>query len=60
MQISNAQVSQQFQRVHPQTTSVEGTASEETNESASTKAEELQKSAVAQSTGIGVSLDTKI
>jgi hypothetical protein len=60
MQISNVQASQQLQRVQSQNTGVEGSASEEANESASAKAQEAQKIAVAKSTGIGVNLDTKI
>jgi hypothetical protein len=60
MQISNLQANQQFQRLQLQTKGVEGSASEEANESASERAAESQKKAVAQSTGVGVNLDTKI
>lgn len=58
MQISSVQGGKQLQQLQ-QTAKVEGSASEEANESASEKATELQKKAVAQSTGVGVNLDTK-
>jgi hypothetical protein len=59
MQIaSNVHANQQLQQLQ-QTAKVQGSASEEANESASEKATELQKKAVAQSTGVGVNLDTK-
>jgi hypothetical protein len=60
MQISNLQANQRFQSVQAQTKGVEGSASEEANESSSERAAEAQKKAIAQSTGVGVNLDTKI
>jgi hypothetical protein len=58
MQISSVQAGQQLQQLQ-QTAKVQGSPSEEANESASEKATELQKKAIAQSTGVGVNLDTK-
>jgi hypothetical protein len=58
MQISNVQAGQQLQQLQ-QTAKVQGSSAEEANESASEKAAEQQKKAIAQSTGVGVNLDTK-
>jgi hypothetical protein len=58
MQISSVQAGQQLQQMQ-QIAKVQGSASEEANETASERAAELQKKAVAQSTGVGVYLDTK-
>ncbi|MCZ8511561.1 hypothetical protein O9H85_03750 [Paenibacillus filicis] len=55
MQISSVQAGQQLQQLQ-QTAKVQGSASGEANESASEKATELQKKAVAQRSGLGVNL----
>jgi conjugal transfer/entry exclusion protein len=62
MQISNTQASQlqAVQKLQPPNARAEGSKTEEANESASERAAEAQKKAVAQSTGVGSSLDTKI
>jgi hypothetical protein len=60
MQISNVQAGhnyQSVQRLQTQSTKVVGSKSEETNESASERAAEAQRSAVAQSTGVGLNVD---
>jgi hypothetical protein len=58
MQISSVQAGQHLQQLQ-QNAKVQGSSSEEANESASERAVEQQKKAVAQSTGVGVNLDTK-
>jgi hypothetical protein len=58
MQISSVQAGQHLQQLQ-QNAKVQGSSSEEANESACERAVEQQKKAVAQSTGVGANLDTK-
>jgi hypothetical protein len=60
MQISNVNAAQQLQpaqRTQTQSTKIEGSKTEEANESSSERAAETQKSAVAKTTGVGINFD---
>jgi len=58
MKISNVQVPQQSQiQAISSNSTMEGSPAEEANESATEKANEAQKKAIAQSTGVGTKVD---
>jgi hypothetical protein len=64
MQISKSvQAGHQFQALQTgrnQTTNVEGSKAEESNESTAQKTAETQKNAISQSTGVGLNIDKSI